>query len=201
MKKTKAEPSVDIVVASYGENLSWMKWIPSDWRVFLYNSKEGREDFPEGVEPIRVPNRGREAGQYLEHLVRNHGDHSDYTLFVQGMPFDHSANAIVNLLTGGPFEGIIRYVGAFPPMKPPFCLPALGPVVDLLQPAYGDRAIPPSIPFSVGAQFYVRKELIEDNPKEFYEKLLSFTKPDPADIFAYHIEGAWGCVFDWPKFL
>jgi hypothetical protein len=197
---TPQQPTVDLVIASYGEDLSWMKWIPENWRVFVYNAKGGRTEFPEGVTPIHVPNRGREGGQYLEHIIRNYGDHSDYTLFLQGMPFDHSAAAVVNILTTPSFKGPIQYVGAFAPAKPPFCLPAVGPVVDILGPAFGERPIPPSIPFSVGAQFYVRRELILDNPREFYEKLLSFTKPDPADIFAHHMEGCWGCVFDWPKF-
>lgn len=197
---TTQQPTVDLVIASYGEDLSWMKWIPENWRVFLYNAKEGRTEFPDGVAPVFIPNRGREAGQYLEHIVRNYGDHSDYTLFLQGMPFDHSAGAVVKLLANSSFEGSIQYVGGFAPMKPPLCLPALGPVVDILGPAFGDRPIPPLIPFSIGAQFYVRKELILDSSREFYEKVLSYAKPDPADIFAYHLEGAWGCVFNWPKF-
>jgi hypothetical protein len=198
---TTQQPTVDLVIASYGEDLSWMKWIPENWRVFLYNAKEGRENFPVGATPIRVPNGGREAGQYLQHLVQNYGDHSDYTLFVQGMPFDHEPTALIKKFLGEPFgPHPMQYIGALPPVKGGLFIPCHGDVEKALRKAYGEEQISPPIIFSVGAQFYIKREVILDRPKEFYEKLLENAYDPQWFSFGHMMEANWGCVFDWPKF-
>ena len=49
---------------------------------------------------IALPNRGREAGTWLHHIVSNYDRLADRTVFMQGDPFDH-------LLPG---VGIDRYL-------------------------------------------------------------------------------------------
>lgn len=194
--------SVDLVVASFGENLSWIKWVPKHWRVFVYNAKEGRTDFPEGVTPIHVPNGGREAGQYFQHLIRNYGDHSEYTIFIQGMPFDHSAKFLVELFTEEvPMSGPIRYIGGFPLPPVEFTLPVSGYFLDVLKRVYKDSKIPNPIPGNVGAQFYVRKDVILDHPKAVYKRFLNEAYAEHPLSFGHLIEPHWGCVFNWPKFV
>jgi hypothetical protein len=197
------KPSIDLVIASYGENLSWMKWIPSHWRVFLYCAKEDRTEFQTDVKPVMVPNGGREAGQYFQHLVDHYGDHSDYTIFFQGMPFDHSARDVIDILTENfiPSEPL-RYVGgmgAFPlwmSQKP------MGPIMDVFIRVFGSEdKVPPGVPGNIGAQFFVSKETILASPKSTYEAFLKESRADHPLSFGHLIEGAWGSVFNWHKFV
>ena len=75
------QPDIRLVVASYGEDLSWIS--PLGLPAAVYDST--------GVRPgmIPVPNVAREAGQYRRHLVANDGRFGDWNIYVQGDPFAH----------------------------------------------------------------------------------------------------------------
>jgi hypothetical protein len=197
----KTNPSVDVAIATYNENLLWMKFIPPSWKTFVYCTDETRKEFPKGIKPVYLPNMGREAGQWIQHLIRNYDSLSDYTVFLQGMPFDHSAEALIKLLVTQEFPYPISYIGGMPPSKDGFFMQPFGDSLAMFQKVYGSDPVPPPIPFQVGAQFYVHKKLIRNKPKSFYKKCLEEAYNPQYQSFGHMVEGCWGSFFDWPKFV
>jgi tetratricopeptide (TPR) repeat protein/nucleotide-binding universal stress UspA family protein len=89
-------PSVELVVARYDEDVSW---VAAYANTTVYN-KGAMMEKAAAARVIALPNRGREAGTWLHHIVANYDRLADRTVFLQGDPFDH-------LLPG---VGIDRYL-------------------------------------------------------------------------------------------
>ena len=78
--------TVDIVVARYEEDLSWLKMFPEDFysRIFIYNKGgEATYDLAKS-EVIPLENVGREGHTYLTHIVRNYDSLAPLTFFLPG---------------------------------------------------------------------------------------------------------------------
>jgi hypothetical protein len=79
-------PSLDLVVARYEEDISWIKRIPENMysRLFIYNKGSNIEfDFTKFV-INSLPNYGRESHSYLSHIIDNYDTLGDITLFIPG---------------------------------------------------------------------------------------------------------------------
>ena len=72
--------SIELVVARYLEDLSWLNNIPRQITARIYDKS------PTGD----LPNVGREAHTYLHHICENYDALPDLTIFAQGKPFDHA---------------------------------------------------------------------------------------------------------------
>jgi hypothetical protein len=187
----------EIIIASYKENLNWVEDIPRDWIVSIYNTDKDRTNFPFNKQYLqKLPNIGREAGQWLHHIVDRYDKLADFSFFCQGDKA-HDPKLIDQLLHAEelpphPFA----YLGTD---GKPFTLPMVPfePVKQLLRLGWQDEAIPMPRPFRVGAQFYATKETIHNRPKEHYERILDgIHKEYPPHWSAAHLlEPAWGCVF------
>ena len=80
-----------IVVARYNEDLEWTKQFKN---VLVYNKGSILTgDFNQ----LSLINVGREGHTYYKHIYDNYDNLTDYTIFLQGNPFDHSPNIISNL--------------------------------------------------------------------------------------------------------
>jgi len=80
-----------IVIARYHENIEWSKQFPN---VIIYNKGNKLDnDYNE----IMLSNVGKEGHTYYKHICDNYDNLADYTIFLQGTPFDHSPNIISNL--------------------------------------------------------------------------------------------------------
>ncbi len=94
-------PSATLVVARYKEDLSWVHGVDDGVRVVVYN--KGPKIIDKATlaridSLIPLPNRGREAGTYLTHLIRNcRPDDRAWTIFSQGDPFTHSPDFLTLL--------------------------------------------------------------------------------------------------------
>ncbi|RYD36750.1 MAG: DUF3431 domain-containing protein, partial [Verrucomicrobiaceae bacterium] len=91
-------PGTRLCVASYGEDLEWLRDI--EYPAAVYDATGDGES----GEHIAVPNVGREAGQYLRHIIANYGRFADHELFLQGHPFDHNPR-MLEVLAARPWEG------------------------------------------------------------------------------------------------
>ena len=76
---------VEVVVARYKEDISWLKEI--NHKIIVYN-KGPDCNFP----CISLPNIGREAQTYLFHIIENYNKLPEWTILCQGHPFDHCKN-------------------------------------------------------------------------------------------------------------
>lgn len=83
--------SYTIVVARYNENVEWTKPFSN---VVIFNKGEKLD---EGYNEHLLENVGREGHTYYNYICENYDKLSDYTIFLQGHPFDHSPNLIDNL--------------------------------------------------------------------------------------------------------
>jgi hypothetical protein len=69
--------TVNIVVAHYDEDLSWVKNINSQYNVFIYSKTDKSYNFIE-------PNKGHEASVYLKYIVDHYNNLADKNLFLHG---------------------------------------------------------------------------------------------------------------------
>ena len=78
--------TMDVVVARYEEDISWVKTIPEHLytRIIVYNKGEEAEfDLPKSIVQT-LPNMGRESHTYLHHVIENYDSLADITLFLPG---------------------------------------------------------------------------------------------------------------------
>lgn len=78
-------PPLELVVARYHEDLAWLRRVPRNFVVTIYDKSPAV-----GPASLALPNVGREAHTYLHHLAERHESLAELTVFVQGHPFDHA---------------------------------------------------------------------------------------------------------------
>jgi hypothetical protein len=66
--------AIHVVIAHYNEDLSWTKFLKYSYTVI---SKRG-------YSPETPPNKGNEASSYLQYIIENYDNLSEYTIFVHG---------------------------------------------------------------------------------------------------------------------
>lgn len=96
-----------LVLARYAEPLDWIKLVPDDFEVIIYNKGE-KIDSPDIIDRasriIDRPNEGRESETYLHHMLTEARDDQSFTVFSQGEPFAHSPDFIRLLETWRKWE-------------------------------------------------------------------------------------------------
>ena len=153
--------NVEIVVAKYNEDISWTKNLK--YKVTIYNKDENDNHFFEN----NLPNYGKDAHTHLYHIINNWENLADYTIFLQGNPFDHNCQNCVNLINECRFEK------DFYPIGPTYERDNYGCIQQAIN-YCEEMEIPYKLPFIfiAGVQCIVKKELIKRNTKEFYQKLI-----------------------------
>lgn len=89
-----------IVIARYREDLRWIARIPNDFEIFIYNKGEPVTDpavLAKAHHVIDRPNVGRESETYLHHMLTHRRGDTDFTVFTQGDPFEHSPDFLTLL--------------------------------------------------------------------------------------------------------
>jgi hypothetical protein len=194
--------SFELVVARYLEDLGWLRNIPPQIRVTVYDKN------PVAPHPraIRLPNIGRESHTYLHHIVTRYDSLAPFTVFCQGKPFDHAFD----------FRKTLRELAPNPQQIDGFRW--LGHIIDTddargqrlfvpwsknddgheLDIAGFHRALfgsegPEEYVFQLGAQFAITRELIRTRPREFYEHALKVSVEFPDAAHCY--ERTWDKVF------
>ncbi len=187
--------SFSIVIARYKEDIEWSKQFPN---VIVYNKGEELND---GYNEILLPNVGREGHTYYKHICDNYDNLTDYIIFVQGRPFDHSQNIIENinkyinnkdLDINFEFlsEWIIRcnLTGCHHHHELP--------LIDTYEKIFGERKENMEFEFGSGAQFIVSKKCILKKPKEFYSKIVEILEKDIHPIEGFVIERFHKIIFE-----
>lgn len=85
---------IEVVIARYQENLSWISMIPNDFYLTIYNkgSPIDGDRLPRQAEIINIENVGRESETYARHIIKYYSDLANYVIFLQGDPFPHCEN-------------------------------------------------------------------------------------------------------------
>jgi hypothetical protein len=183
---------MDIVVAKYNEDVSWIDKL-NKHNVLVYN-----KDSKDNRWKLNLLNYGKDAETHLYHIVNNYNNLADYTVFLQGNPFDHWANTINDI------ESFNKNLDFLP----------LGPVYERDNHEYQQQCrdycnrmdmnyIEPFY-FIGGMQLILSKNQIQSRSKEFYLNL----KNDIPKIISqgsgvsgnsnqiWHLEYTWPTVFN-----
>jgi hypothetical protein len=80
------EINIEIVVARYNEDLSWLHREPfNQYPNIIYNKgKTSIDKFPKTHEVIELENTGREYASYLHHIISNYNNLANITVFLPG---------------------------------------------------------------------------------------------------------------------
>jgi hypothetical protein len=199
----KGKPlSFELVVARYKEDLAWLRNIPPQIRVTVYD-KHPDEPHPGAKQ---LPNVGREAHTYLHHIVQRYNSLAPLTVFCQGKPFDHAFDfrkTLRELAQNSTQIKGFRWFGHIIDTDDsrglrlfvPWSKNEDGHELDIagFHRALFDADGPEEYVFQLGAQFAVTPQLIQSRPREFYEHALqvSIDFPDAAHCF----ERSWDKVF------
>ena len=186
--------SYSIIVARYNENVEWTKPFTN---VKIYNKGTQLEN---GYNEIRLPNVGREGHTYYKYICDNYDNLDDYTIFLQGNPFDHSPNIVSNInkyINNNlqiDFEFLSEYIidcnlnGCIHHRNLP-----LKQVYYMLFNEHSDNL---KFAFGAGAQFIVSKRCILKKPKFFYSKIVEILQNDINPIEGFVIERFHKLIFE-----
>ena len=184
-----------IVVSRYKEDLEWTKQFSN---VIVYNKGTMLTgDFNQ----IMLTNVGREGHTYYKHICDNYDNLADYTIFLQGNPFDHSPNIISNLnnyfnkkdlnidfefLSESILNSNLR-----------ICPHHKGlPLIKVYELLFDEKKEDMNFHFGAGAQFIVSKQKILQRPKEFYIKIVEMLDKDINPIEGFVIERFHKLIFN-----
>jgi hypothetical protein len=184
-----------IVVARYNENVEWSKQFKN---VIIYN-KGPILGF--GYNEVFLNNVGREGHTYYKHIYDNYDNLADYTIFLQGTPFDHSPNIISNLNKyinntelSIDFEFLSERVLDCNLRACPYHRGI--PLIDTYEKLFGERKEYMEFKFGNGAQFIVSKKKILQRPKEFYLKIVKMLDNNIHPIEGFVIERFHKLIFN-----
>ncbi len=90
--------SVDIVVARYKEDISWMGYLGRrpNHRIFIFNDGEPLTDYIlyKNMIQIEGDHKPCEASKYLSYIISNYEGLAERVVFTQASPFDHSPDFV-----------------------------------------------------------------------------------------------------------
>ena len=186
-----------IIVARYNENVEWSKQFPN---VIIYNKGNKLDD---NYNEILLNNVGREGHTYYKYIYDNYENLEEYTIFLQGTPFDHSPNIISKLsnLTNIfnkelsiDFEFLSELILNCNLCGCPYHKELQ--LIETYEKLFGERKENMEFQFGSGAQFVVSKKKILQRPKEFYLKIIEMLNKDINPIEGYIIERFHKLIFD-----
>jgi hypothetical protein len=174
--------SYALVVARYHEDMKWSEYVDKS-KLVVYDK------YPIPMEnTIPRKNFGRDPETFLYYIMSNYDNLPDYTLFVQGFPFDQMKDVDASNFQ----DKIDKLIES----KPETALPLFRDVYSehisvhpgLLQREYykyifDTEDAPEIFMFSAGCQYIVPRHVIMVRPKHFYEKLHDMSYK--GDLYTY----------------
>jgi hypothetical protein len=190
----------ELVVARYKEDLAWLKRVPKEFRITVYDKGYGSSG------GIRLKNEGREAHTYVHHLAERYDSLADVTIFVQGHPFDHAPDLHKQLkryADGSDTVADFYWLGFLADTDDPrgrrlFVPWSKNPDRQELQLDEFHRELfgepgPDAYRFFVGAQFAVTRATAQCRPQELYQRAANLAVQFP--LAPHCFERCWDRVF------
>ena len=183
-----------IIVARYREDISWTKHFP---KVLIYN-KGDKLNCPN---EIMLTNVGREGHTYYKYIYDNYDKLEDYTVFLQGNPYDHSPNIISNLTKyirnsklDTDFEFLSERIFNCTLLWCKYHGRPL-PLSSVYEQLFNKKDFNKELVFGAGAQFLVSKKQILRHSREFYLKIVNLLGYEKNPIEGYVIERFHKTIF------
>jgi len=225
---TNSGTDVQLVVARYREDLSWLREVGLPCVVYNKGPELDPATLPQEATVIALPNLGREAHTYLTHILARYDRLARFTAFVQGNPFAHLAPPEEPTATP---EGLRQRLLELAAKDTPFAglawfrlrCDGLGRPHDLADPAKEGRWKGWGKDIPVGKTFealfsapaprefiarastgnmLVRSDRILSRPQAFYQRALDLVlaDPDDADNTGHAFERLWQVIFSGADF-
>jgi hypothetical protein len=191
-----------IVVARYKEDIEWTKQFMNRFtKVIIYN--KGIKLIEEDYNEILMENVGREGHTYYSHIVNNYDNLDDYTIFLQGNPFDHSPNLIDNLFKYINNKELNIYFDYLSEKIVNSCLgvehgsPECKNLYTTFEKIFGVKPDNNNheCVFGAGAQFIVSKKSILKRTKDFYENIVNILNKEICPWEGYDVERLHKYIF------
>jgi hypothetical protein len=184
--------TVEVVVAKFNEDILWTKKLK--YSVTIYNKNESENHLFER----NLLNYGKDAHTHLHHIVTNWYNLADYTIFLQGNPFEHDCETCVEFINDCDFTK------PFYPIGPTYIRDNDGCIKQAMD--YCEKmGIEYKLPFMFigGMQCIVKKEQIKKRSLDFYVKLMeSIAKNISTSSFSGGEHGndpqIWALEYSWP---
>lgn len=182
--------TVTLVVSRYRESLDWLKDLPPQIKIVVYN--KGPDDLT--IPHINLPNVGREGHTFYYHICNNEIT-DDYTFFVQGNPYPHCSNLnyhIKQALMGKiPHNFLLLAHDQFPIHLASGCtkhpgLPFASVCRNIFGPTFNIETID-VYKFGAGGQFVIRPSAIKSN-REIYARVVAELSNECDPIAGYVVE-------------
>ena len=189
------ELKIILIVSRYNENVEWTKQLPN---VIIYNKGKKLE---EGYNEILLENVGCESHTYYKYICDTYDNLEDYTIFLQGNPFDHSPNIINNLqkyLNNKELNINFEFISEKiinSNLTGCHYHPGL-PLTTVYEKLFNEKKEDMNFEFGEGSQFIVSKKQILKRPKEFYLKIVEMLQNEIKPIEGYVIERFHKLIFN-----
>ena len=189
-----------LILARHKESLDWLKFVPAkadrDYEIVVSNSDTAAAS-DKINESYQRPNVGLEAGHYLGYIISHYDNLPEIMVFLQADPWPHAkVFDLLDLLIGEPsFPHPLCYVsGAF--NSPGLPVLPFSATSAALSAGWESIPAPRGVTMVIGAQFYVKREVVLNRSKDHYERILA-TATLPSMSLAHALEGFWGHVFSF----
>lgn len=180
-----------VVIARYDEP---MEWAPRrlDCPYIIYN--KGERLGVMGEVPLPNHKGGNEAHTFTWHIMECYDCLADWTVFIQGHPFDH-CRWFYDRYQDEPASGFF-WLGDRPIVDDRNGRPHHKrniPVGEAYEAITGEAA-PKRFGFAAGGQFIASRELIQRKPQSFYRGLFELMGERYPDDWGYIMERLWRAV-------
>ncbi len=215
----KPQPTVQLVIAHYNENLDWL--VPFAEESIIYTKGPGKATAPFAGRTVPLPNIGREGHTYLHHIITAYDDLAEVSVFLQGRIDDHISLSpsevysrasftqpgevttfpwreleLFDLWSGIPWTEYPSWnkwstmnQWVLAPKSPAQCWFEL----------MGYDKLPASVGYQPGAMFAVHRDTIRRHPRVFYEKMQNdFFGGEMANVnpeTGHYMERWWQAIF------
>lgn len=186
---------LQIIVARYNESIDWTAGFTN---CIIYNKGESECNTAHKV--IILPNVGREGHTFLHHIITNYDTLEEYTMFLQGFPFDHCPFLEKILMSDEwkrPFHMMTNDVRYATIVYDETCakLPSHYNMVPTFNYIFNRNKNDHPFYFGPGAQMCVSRETIRTRPKEFYKKIYDLLSHNANPLEGYMLERFWPMIF------
>lgn len=188
---------LQIVVARYKEDTTWADGLGD---VMIYN--KSTSDIVTHHKVVPLPNVGREGHTYAYHILTHYDTLSDYTVFLQGYPFDHSPQLETQLreirerIQNGAqsdFQYVSQRVLFSNLERCPYDITLN--MVPTYEKVFGIQKKGHPFVFGAGAQFVVSRAAIQSRPRSFYQNLCHVLDYDVNPVEGFSVERFWQMIF------
>lgn len=213
--------NIDVVIARYREDISWIAAIPQKCRVWILCAEFLPIVTPRQAKCQIILDGGNEVGSITSYIIQNYGDLPEYVCFCQGNPFDHCVQdgssycqrasfmhrleeyvanpkdefvSIGDKSVTSSHDPITRRVHLHNP-KSPLLQYSKWPLIDACRYLL-DRECPDILPVSFGSNFCLSRRLILRYPMAFYEKLQTWACHSPRSFEAALLEKLFPTIFE-----